>query len=262
MSSCSVEWNERLSAWFDGEVDGDERRRVDAHLAACAGCAHTADDLGTLRWRLRDAARATASDRIAPPAAARWARPTRSPRAGSGAILRPRSWRPVAIVAAGLLAAAGALAGARAQWSPRFERNLAGDLERQHLRSFSRAEPCEFESSDPVAVAGWVDRTLGYRAAIPELAGATLLGARRCALGGELAAHLLYRVGDRALTVFVPRNGTDAERAARGFAPTGPRCTEGPLGERVCVVPGDGQTQLAVSDAEPPALLALFADAR
>ncbi|HYG68919.1 MAG TPA: zf-HC2 domain-containing protein [Anaeromyxobacteraceae bacterium] len=242
MASCSAEWNERISAFRDGEADGDERRRVRAHLAACAACAASARDFEVLGARLRGMALTGA------PAA-----PT--PRAIRGARIR----RTLALAAAALVVAGGSLVAVRIAWPSRFERTLAPDLERLHLRSFSRAEPCEFESSDPAAVAAWVERTLGYRAPVPEVAGATLLGARRCALDGEPTAHLLYRVEGRALTVFVPRDGTRADRAARGFAASGPRCTEGALGERVCVIPRDREVALAVSDAEPPALLARFA---
>lgn len=244
MSTCSAEWNERISAFVDGETAGLERGHVEAHLAACAACARTARSFRALSVRIRRAGLARAGAPRHAPAGRAWVR------------------RPAAIAAAGLLAAAAAVAGVRAQWPSAFEGTLARDLERQHLRSFTRAEPCEFESRDPAAVAAWVERALGYRPEVPRLAGATLLGVRRCALDGELAAHLLYRVGDRALTVFVPRGGTRADQTARGFARSGPRCTEAPLGERVCVIPREGAPQLAVADAEAPELLALLGGGR
>uniref|UniRef100_UPI001F57367B anti-sigma factor n=1 Tax=Anaeromyxobacter terrae TaxID=2925406 RepID=UPI001F57367B len=166
--------------------------------------------------------------------------------------------RRLAVVAAAALAASGAgLYAARAR-PLRLEGALAADLERLHLRSFSRAEPCEFQSDDPARVAGWLESALGYRVDVPSMPGATLLGARRCNVAGEPAAHLLYRVGDHALTVIVPAAGSGAAKATARFASNGPRCTEGPLGEGICVVPEAAQTAVAVSDVAPPALLSLL----
>ena len=87
--------------------------------------------------------------------------------------------------------------------------------------------------------------------------GATLLGARRCRLHGQVTASLLYRHGDGALTLFVPAAGSPAEREAARFAEEGARCTQGPVGERICVAPGSGgaHAAVAVSELEPAVLL-------
>ena len=40
-----TEWTDRFSAYLDGELDDAARRRVEAHLAACAECARILADL-------------------------------------------------------------------------------------------------------------------------------------------------------------------------------------------------------------------------
>ncbi|ABC81914.1 zf-HC2 domain-containing protein [Anaeromyxobacter dehalogenans] len=242
MSACSPEWNERVSAWLDGEVERMERVRVEAHLAGCPGCAAAAAAFGRLGAALR---------RGAGLARAQHGLPARR---------RVRPALRAAALAAGLALVAGGVAGGAwlaGRGGVGLDRGLASDAERTHLRSFSRASPCEFESRDAGAVASWLEGALGFSVPVPDLPGATLLGARRCALGGQPAAHLLYRVGERALTVLVPGAGSPASAAVERVSRGGASCTAGPLGERICAVPL-GRPALAVSELDPPALLALF----
>src|SRR5688572_21150854 len=46
-------WVDRLSDYLDGEMDADERARLEAHLAGCAECAATLADLGDVMRRAR-----------------------------------------------------------------------------------------------------------------------------------------------------------------------------------------------------------------
>ena len=39
-----IEVAEALSAYLDGAVDEDERRRIDSHLAGCPGCTAAVDE--------------------------------------------------------------------------------------------------------------------------------------------------------------------------------------------------------------------------
>ena len=39
------EWTDKLSDYLDGELTGDERSAVDAHLRSCAACAAVLNDL-------------------------------------------------------------------------------------------------------------------------------------------------------------------------------------------------------------------------
>jgi anti-sigma factor RsiW len=160
--------------------------------------------------------------------------------------------------AAVVILSAGVITGVRTLDRTGLDAAFAAELEQHHLRSFSRTPACEFESADPGAVESWVERNLGYRVEVPAIRGARLLGARRCVLEGQPTAHLLYRSGDRALTVYVPASGSQAHGAAVRFARNRPRCEKGPLGEALCVVPA-GQMQVAVSEIAAPQLLSMVA---
>lgn len=245
MEACSPEWQERLSAWFDGEAQAHEQQAVEHHLPRCAGCAREAARYASLREVLK--AEGAAETRVPPGLAERAAR------------LAPRSRPsfPRRRLAAGLAAALASVGVLWTSWPSGMNEALAMDLERHHLKAFSRAAPCEFESSDPAAVKAWVEREVGYAVEVPVVPGATLLGARRCRLHGRLSASLLYRhEGGKAMTLFLPPPGSAAAQEAARFADEGPRCTQGPVGERICVTPRGGeQAALAVSELEPTVLL-------
>ncbi|WP_342378535.1 zf-HC2 domain-containing protein [Myxococcus stipitatus] len=252
MEACSLEWQERLSAAFDGENPAHEQRALEQHLERCAGCARELARYDSLRVALRaqadldvgvSAGLKARVDRLA--SRPRWAF-ARGTWAAGGAIA---ALLTVGVFGASRLGVAGGLTDA-----------LAMDLERHHLKAFSRAAPCEFESSNPEDVKAWVEREVGYEVDVPSVPGAELLGARRCQLHGEVSASLLYRHGDKAMTLFLPEPGSPVAKAAARFAGDGTRCTQGPVGERICVAPrGSGHAALAVSEAESPVLLEALA---
>lgn len=245
MEACSPEWRERLSAWFDGEAQAHERQAVEQHLARCVGCAREAARYAPLREALK--AHAATETHVPPELTERVARLAPPPRPA----FRRRRWT------AGLAAALASVGVLWTSWPSGMNDALAMDLERHHLKAFSRATPCEFESSDPAAVKAWVEREVGYAVEVPVVPGATLLGARRCRLHGQLSASLLYRhEGGKAMTLFLPPPGSPAAREAASFAGAETRCTQGPIGERICVAPrGGGQAALAVSELETPVLV-------
>ncbi|MCI0571734.1 MAG: zf-HC2 domain-containing protein [Myxococcaceae bacterium] len=243
MHACSADWAERLSAVFDGEAGAEERAQVARHTERCVGCRATLARFGPLRAGLQRSARAEVA--VSPSLRARLERleaPVRrlSPlrRVGMG-------MAAAAVLAVGLWAAVphAGLDGA-----------VALDAERHHLKAFARATPCDFASSDPEAVAGWLKAQMGHQVQVPDVPGAVLLGARRCDLAGESVPALLYRHGEDALTVYLPPADSAAAGLALRFARNGARCTEGPLGERICVSPRATQPALAVSAQEGLAL--------
>jgi anti-sigma factor RsiW len=233
--ACSGAWLEVLSAWHDGEATGEEVARARLHVAGCHACGETLERFRRLRTALR-----SLPDEGAP---------APSPRRAA-ALCRPA---PRRALAAGLAAAAVALA----VWvAPRrVAAGLDDELEAHHLRAFSRASPCEFESSDAAAVRGWLKAHVGYDVEVPTIPGAKLLGARRCKVRGVLTASLLYRHGDDALTVFLPRAGTPAEAEAARLAGSSPACTVARNGDQVCAGPG----RFAVAETIGTALAALHA---
>ncbi len=243
MRVCDDDWIEPLSAWIDGELDPAERARVDAHLARCSRCAAEARTLEALGSALRASAERT---KVPPHIVA-----------NARALTRPRSQRwPWAIVAAVAVAAAAFLAFG-AQQAP-LGRALTEELVAHHLRGFARTRPCELESNDPEAVRAWVEEHLGYSVDVPTPAHAELIGARACSIEGRRTAALLYRYESAPMTIFVPPPGSDAVASASRFASRGGRCTEGPIGERICVSDA-APNAFAVADLPEHQMLSMLA---
>lgn len=249
MAACNSHWNELLSAFFDGETTADEAVQVKAHLVDCASCAKTHARNAQLSVSLRRA--------LPEPAPSRQL----EQRLRTLAPSRRKTSRLTQIVA-GFGAIAAAAAVTLVSWPVSLNQALAGDLERHHFRAFAHVSPCEFESADPVEVGKWVKEAIGQDITVPEVADAQLLGARRCNIGGTLAASLLYREGDHALTLFVFPEGSEPGRKAAEFASKGMRCTSGVLGERICAAPRGNETIVAVAEQESTALAGISASLR
>ncbi len=105
----SHQWTDRLSAYFDHDLDPTERARVAAHLTECAECRRVLEDLG----RITTAARAYQGE---PPAKDGWPGLLRAIEADRVVALPVRpvagrglGWRH--LIAAGLVMAAAGLGG-------------------------------------------------------------------------------------------------------------------------------------------------------
>lgn len=253
MIGCSEEWEDRISATFDGEDSASERSRSEAHLDSCGACRQLFEGYGGLRVALREEAESSAVE--VPTGLRRRIESLVDAAASQKAerqLRRSSFFRRASAAAAALTLASGLL---WAGWPRGLNEALAMDLERHHLKAFSRAQPCEFESSDPEAVKAWAKAEVGYDVHVPQVPGAVLLGARRCKLGGKLSVSLLYRHGNQAITLFAPAQDSPATKHSRRFVDAGARCTQGPMGERICVsVRGDSAT-IAVSELGDAQLL-------
>jgi anti-sigma factor RsiW len=240
MEGCTREWFESISAWHDGEVTPADAARIEAHVAVCAPCRRVADALVSVRRALVEGA-----DREVP---------RRVRERAEGAALRVPRRRRWPWATTGLVAAVAAAAALFLGWPGRsVSAAMADELVSHHLRGFARERPCELSSSDPAAVGAWLEEKLGYPVSVPELAGARLLGARLCHLGGSRTAALMYTSGETPLTVFVPPPGSGAARAARALAGRDVGCTKGPLGNAICAKSAS-QPMLAVAEEDTAAL--------
>ncbi|HZP47087.1 MAG TPA: anti-sigma factor [Vicinamibacterales bacterium] len=76
MKTMHTEWTDRLSDYLDDELAADERRAVDAHLAACADCRAVLDDLRRVVARARTAETRPPQGDLWPEIAARIDRPS------------------------------------------------------------------------------------------------------------------------------------------------------------------------------------------
>ncbi|WP_437278261.1 zf-HC2 domain-containing protein [Sorangium sp. So ce375] len=240
MAGCNREWFENISAWHDDEVTPGDAARIEAHVAGCGPCRRAAELLGSVRRALVAKADGEVPERLRDRAEAA-ARNARARRRG-----------PWAITAA-LGAAAAAAALLVGSPSRGVSAAMADELVSHHVRGFARERPCDFESSDPGAVAGWLEGKLGYAVTVPAVSGARLLGARLCQIGDTRTAALMYASGDKPLTVFVPPPGSGAATAARALAGRGVGCTQGPLGNAICARSVE-QPVLAVAEVDAAAL--------
>lgn len=259
MSACSAEWNERLSAYLDGEATPTESTAVESHTRSCAGCADMLNAFAGLRIRIRDTAldRSTTSpERDPEPASERIRQNVIAVEDKERRAIRRRRLNDTVRIASSVAAVAVILLGAFWATLPTLDSKLMLELESQHMRAFAHGRPCEFESSDPQQVSDWIAEQSNRRVEVPTLPGAVLLGARRCKLSGRPAMALVYLVEGRGLTVFVPGEGTDAADAATSFADGGARCTTGRLGERICAASGTSRSALAVGNDDHLVLLA------
>ncbi len=199
MASCH-DIDPLLTPYLDEEAGGEERRDVEAHLQRCPACAERARAEGVARAVLR--ARAGAVSVVGPALlrrrcemAAASSRPPQVERT------ERRRWLAPGLAAAAVVVLAVALRGFVAS-SPGL---LVAELALDHLKCFALFEP-HGGPADPQTVAAELTLRYGWRLAIPgSLARErlTLLGARRCFSSDGSVAHVLYRHGGRALSLFV-----------------------------------------------------------
>lgn len=247
MPGCNPEWFDSLSAWHDGEVTPEDRRRVEQHLSDCAACRRASALLGELRSAVVRTADHDVPDRVR-----ERSRSTLYRRAH----LR-RSWLAAGASAAVIAAAAAVLIMVRpsSNLAPsNLSASLRDELVGHHLSGFTREQPCDFESSDPTAVASWLEDHVGYPVDVPLPEGAQLIGARLCRLTQARTAAVMYRLETGSLetsplTVFVPPRNSPAAEMARSFAGDELRCTSGMLGSSICIRNGQ-QPMLAVADTQ------------
>lgn len=245
MRVCDDAWSEPLSAWLDDELEPAELARVEAHLNRCRTCAATVETYRALGVAMQAEMKEEVPQRVI-----ERARGLKSPGGSSG-----KRWMWAAAASAAL-AAAALLAFGRPAPST-LDDALADELVAHHLRGFARAQPCEIDSDDPAVVRGWVEEQLGYDVEVPKPEGVELMGARACTIGGRATAALMYRNQGAPMTLFVPPPGSSSLASAERFASSGSRCTEGPIGERICVSAHDQQPAFAVGDLPEAQMLPL-----
>ncbi|HEY0840491.1 MAG TPA: zf-HC2 domain-containing protein [Vulgatibacter sp.] len=236
--------DEILSAWLDGEADDAERVVIEPHLGACAACRARLEKLEALDGALRSLPLA------AEPPATSFAWILR----GLAAASRSQGWRAPArtawrtlvktatgVAAAGILVALMVMEPSTGTPT----RALADEAVTNHLRALATGDGtgCHVASEDPGAIGAWIAEVMGREIDVPRLAGATLVGARRCSLLGEETAALVYRSGDTSFSIYLPPKGSAAAAACDSDKS---RCLER-AGQTVCVIPDpEGEPMLMV----------------
>jgi anti-sigma factor RsiW len=176
---------ERVTAYVDGQLTGENRTALEAHLAECPACREQEAFERGLRARLRGLP--------APePPAQLEASVRRRLRAA-----RPRHPRRWLAVAATLLMAV--------MWIRSAPAFVAWELARDHAGCFGKKSlPAKVWTEEPSRAAAWFR---GEGVEIPyvpaEAAGLTLVGARRCPLLDRRVAHLYYSAEEGQASLFV-----------------------------------------------------------
>ena len=189
-----------LAPWVDGEIGAAERAGMDAHLGVCAPCATRAAGERAARDVLQRTRPALLADKA--PDALR-------ARVRAHASRRPpalRSWRrlPIAIAATLVLAFSGlTLHVATGRSTTLLAAQLAADHVKCHLTEPDRGRVNATDVQHRLA------ELYGFHARVPESSPderLTLIGARRCLTGEGTNAHILYRLDDRPVSLYVVPN--------------------------------------------------------
>jgi anti-sigma factor RsiW len=176
---------ERVTAYVDGQLAGDARAALEAHLAACPACREQEAFERGLRARLR----ALPAVEVPFGLETRVRRRVRSTRTR-----HPRRWlAAAAMLVVGLL------------WIRSAPVFVAWELARDHAHCFGKKSlPAKVWTDEPDRAAAWFRGegvTIPY---VPASAGGlVLVGARRCPLLDRRVAHLYYSAEDGHASLFV-----------------------------------------------------------
>jgi anti-sigma factor RsiW len=217
------EARDRIGALIDGELAGEPRREIDAHVEACDRCAQELADLKrlkrqvaavsapappTLVGRVRGALAAAAARKVATHTTVHAIRPIDRLRGR----LRPLMRIAAIILVSGLLSAAATwfvLRGADERAM------LERDVLSAHVRSLLQDNPVQIASSDTHTVKPWFAGRIEFAPVVAELAanGFPLAGGRLDYITGRRVAALVYRRRLHLVTVFMwPSAGGEETR--------------------------------------------------
>ena len=202
MPSCR-EIDPLFAPYIDGEATADQREIVDAHLRACPKCRH--------HTALQSAVRETVRTKLCRPCAPDELRMRcRAAARGRWSAIRPlgttrSTIASLAIAAALFLVMGGVLLYVLTGFSPTV---LAAQLTLDHVKCFA-----VHETNVPVDARTTEDQyARAYGADVhlprPAVAGLQLVAMRRCFCGEGAAAHAMYRLNGRPVSLYVIPDAT------------------------------------------------------
>jgi anti-sigma factor RsiW len=224
----------QLSSYLLEELSGAQRASIQEHLDRCPDCAQACEALAN---HIADLEEALTTGIRTPPdlqeriTARLWAavptvpwvrRRTRRRRlalplaiAGVAALLAFGAWRLAPEPTEAPVGHNGRRHALRPSPAPRHPSPLRGvgarhralslaALVADHVEFLAKPAPAEFATRDPRAAAGYLSRRLGYPVAAVDLSaeGVTLLGGRKCSLGGVPIAFLFYDCRGARLSLY------------------------------------------------------------
>jgi anti-sigma factor (TIGR02949 family) len=207
MPSCR-EIDPLFAPYIDGEATADQREVVDAHLRACPKCRH--------QTALQSAVRESVRSKLCRPHAPEELR-TRcraAARAGMGPFGTTRSTLvSLSMAAALVLVVGGVLLYVLTGLSPTV---LAAQLTLDHVKCFAVHDDAPVDVS---AGEAQFEREYGKDIRLPHVAieGLQLVNMRRCFCGEGTAAHAMYRLNGRPVSLYVIPDATRERATAEVF---------------------------------------------
>jgi anti-sigma factor RsiW len=205
MSSCAS-IDPLVTPYVDGELGEKDREALERHLRACPPCRTRVDHERAVHELVTDRRRQLTSSRASSALHARCAGACTASAAVAGAApaWRPRAV-PLALAATLVVVVAGAFAYPLTMRSSRL---MAAELAVDHMKCALFNNVLGTQHA-PSLVESSLAADFGWPARLPEdpgRAGLELIGERTCLYGGGRVAHLMYRHGGRAVSVFMLPN--------------------------------------------------------
>ena len=194
-----------FTPYIDREATAGERAIVDAHLRACPKCRH--------QTALQAAARESVRTKLCRPCAPEQLRARCRAAAHTGPFGIPRALVSLSIAAALALVVGGVLLYGLTG----VPTVLAAQLTLDHVTCF--AVHASNASVDPRDSEARYAREYGQAVRLPRaaVAGLQLVGVRRCYCGEGAAAHAMYRLNGRAVSLYIIPDASRARASADVF---------------------------------------------
>lgn len=204
MPSC-LDVDPLFTPYVDGEATAAKREIVDAHIRACPKCRH--------QTALQAATRESVRTKLCRPCAPEQLRARCRAAAYTGPFGIPRTLVSLSIAAALALIVGGVLLYALSG----LPTVLAAQLTLDHVTCFT--VHASSAAVDPRDSEAQYAREYGQVVRLPSatVAGLQLVGVRRCYCGEGAAAHAMYRLHGRAVSLYIIPDASRARASADVF---------------------------------------------
>jgi anti-sigma factor RsiW len=216
---------ELLSAYVDGEVDGEKRRAVAEHVERCPSCAVFAGDIRRIGGLLAEAGREPMPKSLAlrirrDIARAREAEGDEKVPARAVSAARWPSMRGSAVRQAATIVAACAVSALATWWLATSGEQLAQleqDVLSAHVRSLLQESPVQIAETDAHVVKPWFAGRVDFAPEVKDLAseGFPLIGGRLDYVGSRRVGVLVYKRRQHTVDVFMWAGRDGGELAPR-----------------------------------------------